>query len=72
MYIYIYNLYAILKTSKHYVLLVRQFHLVSSALLPLGHGLEPHILHRFLTFYADLIKWADGLTAWPSAVSRSA
>jgi hypothetical protein len=23
-------------------------------------------LHRFLTFYADLIKWADGLTGWPT------
>jgi hypothetical protein len=20
---------------------------------------------HFLTFYADLIKWADGLTGWP-------
>jgi hypothetical protein len=27
-----------------------------------GHGFEPHLLHRFLTFYADLIKLADGLT----------
>jgi hypothetical protein len=25
------------------------------------HGFEPHLLHRFLTFYADLIKWADRL-----------
>jgi hypothetical protein len=24
-----------------------------------------HLLHNFLTFYADLIKWADGLTGWP-------
>jgi hypothetical protein len=22
-----------------------------------GHGFEPHLLHHFLTFYADLIKW---------------
>jgi hypothetical protein len=26
----------------------------------------------FLTFYADLIKWADGLTGWPDTVSRPA
>jgi hypothetical protein len=25
-------------------------------------GLNPHLLHRFLTFYADLIKWTDRLT----------
>jgi hypothetical protein len=31
-----------------------------------------HLLHRFLTFYADLIKWIDGLTGWPDTVSRSA
>ena len=70
MYIHIYNLYSILKTSEHDVLLVRQLHTVSPALLPLGHGFEPDLLHRFLTFYADLIKWADGLTGQPDTVSR--
>jgi hypothetical protein len=34
---------------------------MSPALLPSGHELELHLLHRFLTFYADLIKWANGL-----------
>jgi hypothetical protein len=48
--------------------LVRQFHPVSPALLPSEHGFEPHLLHRFLTFYADLIKW----TGWPDRVSRPA
>jgi hypothetical protein len=38
--------------------MVRQLHLVSPALLSLG---RTHLLHHFLTFYADLIKWADGL-----------
>jgi hypothetical protein len=69
-YIPIYNLYSILKTSYHDVLLVRQFHPLSPALLPSGHGFESHLLHRFLTFYADLIKWVDGLTGWPDTVSR--
>jgi hypothetical protein len=27
----------------------------------IGHGFEPQLLHLFLTFYDDLIKWADGL-----------
>jgi hypothetical protein len=65
-YIHIYNLYSILKTFEDDILLVRQLYLVSLAFLPSGHGFEPHILHRFLTFYADLIKWADGLTGWPA------
>jgi hypothetical protein len=60
-YTYIYNLYSILKTFEHDVLLVRQLYSVSLALLPSGHGFEPHLLHYFLTFYADLIKWVDGL-----------
>jgi hypothetical protein len=42
-------------------MLVRQFHPVSLALLPSEHGFEPHLLHYFLTFYADLIKWQSGL-----------
>jgi hypothetical protein len=46
------------------------FILVSPALLPSVHGFEPHLLHRFLTFYVDLIKWADGLTSWSGTVSR--
>jgi hypothetical protein len=29
---------------------------VSPVLLPSRHGFEPHLLHCFLTFYADLIK----------------
>jgi hypothetical protein len=66
------NVCSILKTFEHDVLLVRQLHPVSSALLPSGHGLEPHLLHRFLIFYVVLIKWADGLTGWPDTVSRLA
>jgi hypothetical protein len=61
-YIHIYNLYSILKTSEYDVLLVRQLYLVSFALLPSEHGFKPQLPHCFLTFYADLIKWADGLT----------
>jgi hypothetical protein len=72
MYMHIYNLYSILKTSEHDVLLIRQLYLVSLALLPSGHEFKPHILHRFLTFYADLIKWADVLMGWPGTVSRPA
>jgi hypothetical protein len=70
MYIHIYNLYSILKTLGHDVPLVRQLHPVSSALLPSGRGFEPHLLHRFLTFYADLTKWPDGLMGRPDTVSR--
>jgi hypothetical protein len=40
-------------------------------LLPLGHGLKPHILHHFLIFYADLIKWIDVLMGWPDTVSMT-
>jgi hypothetical protein len=69
-YIHIYNLYSTLKTSEHDVLLVRQLHPVFPALLLSRHGFKPHLLHRFLIFYADLIKWADGLTGWPGIVSR--
>jgi hypothetical protein len=50
--------------------MIRQLHPVSPALLQLEHGFEPHLLHRFLTFYADLIKWANGLMGWPDTVSR--
>jgi hypothetical protein len=71
-YIHIDNLYLILKTFEHDVLLVRQLHLVSPALLPSGHVFESHLLLCFLTFYADLIKCADGLTGWPGTVSRPA
>jgi hypothetical protein len=42
-----YNLYLILKTIDHEVLLVRRLHLVSLALLPLGLRFEPHVLHHF-------------------------
>jgi hypothetical protein len=67
-----YNLYSILKTPEHDVLLIRRLHLVSSALLPSGRGFKPHLLHRFLTFYADLTKWPDGLMGRPDTVSRLA
>jgi hypothetical protein len=43
--VYIYNLYSILKTIEHDVLLVRQLHLVFSALVPSGHGFESHLMH---------------------------
>jgi hypothetical protein len=33
---------------------------------------KPQLLHRFLIFYADWIKWIDGLTGWPNTVSRPA
>jgi hypothetical protein len=56
-----YNLYSIFKTFEHDVLLARQFHTVSLVLFPSGHGFEPHLLHHFLTFYTDLIKWDYGL-----------
>jgi hypothetical protein len=45
-----------LKTSEHNVLLVRQLHPVYPILHPSGHEFEPHLLHCFLIFYADLIK----------------
>jgi hypothetical protein len=50
-----YNLYSILQTLEHDVLLVRQLRLVSPTLLPSRCGFKPHLLHRFLTFYAELI-----------------
>jgi hypothetical protein len=37
-----------------------------------GHGFEPHLLHCFLTFYTDLIKWVDGIMGWPGTVSGPA
>jgi hypothetical protein len=42
-----YNLYSILKTSDHDILLVRYLHLVSPVLLPSEHGLEPHLCTVF-------------------------
>jgi hypothetical protein len=42
-----YNIYSILKTLDYDVLLVIRLHSVSPALLPLGFGFEPHLLHRF-------------------------
>jgi hypothetical protein len=69
-YLHMYSLYSILKTPDHDVLLVRRLHPVSPALLPLGRGFEPHLLHHFLTFYADLTKWSNGLTGRPNTVSR--
>jgi hypothetical protein len=38
-----YNLYSILKTTEHDVLLVRR-HIVSPALLPLGREFEPELI----------------------------
>ena len=64
--------YSILKTPEHDVLMVRRLHPMSSALLPSGRGFKPHLLHRFLTFYADLTKWSDGLTGWPGTVRAAA
>jgi hypothetical protein len=60
-----YNLYSILKTPRHEVLLVRRLHPVSPTLLPSVCGFKPHILHHFLTFYVDLTKWPDGLMSRP-------
>jgi hypothetical protein len=61
-----------IEKPEHDVLLIRWLHPMSSALLPTGRGLEPHLLHHFLTFYADLIKWTDDLMGWPDTVSRPA
>jgi hypothetical protein len=36
-----YNLYSLLKTPKHDVLLVRRLHPMSAALLPSGCGFKP-------------------------------
>jgi hypothetical protein len=36
-----------------------------------GIGSNPHLLHRFLTFYTDLIKWANMLTSWPGTVGMT-
>jgi hypothetical protein len=69
-YIHKCNLYYILKTPEHDVLLIRRLHPVSPALLPLERGFEPRVLHRFLIFYANLTKWPDGLTGQPDMVSR--
>jgi hypothetical protein len=33
---------------------------------------KPHLLHRFLIFYADLTKWPDGLTDRAGTVNRPA
>jgi hypothetical protein len=51
-----YNLYSILKTHEYDVLLVRWLHPVYLTLLPSGRGFDPHLMHCFLTFYADLTK----------------
>jgi hypothetical protein len=43
-----YNLYSILKTLEHGVILVKRLHPLSPALLSLlGRRFEPHLLHRF-------------------------
>jgi hypothetical protein len=56
MYMHMYNLYSILKTPEHDVLLVRRLHPVSPALLSSERGFKPHLLHHFLTFYTNLTK----------------
>jgi hypothetical protein len=45
-----YNLYSILKTHEHNVLLVNQLHLVSPALLPTGRGFDPTFCIAFFNF----------------------
>jgi hypothetical protein len=45
-----YNLYSILKTPEHDVLLVGQIRPMSPTLLPLGCGFKPQLLYCFLTF----------------------
>jgi hypothetical protein len=47
MYIHIYNLYSILKTFDHDVLLVKQLHLLSLVFLSSRHRFKPHLLHYF-------------------------
>jgi hypothetical protein len=54
-----YNLYLILKTHEHDVLLVRWLHLVSPILFPLW--VQTPSPTSFLIFYADLTKCSDGL-----------
>jgi hypothetical protein len=47
----------------------------TECLLPFFHrgmGSQTQPLTPFLTFYADLIKWVDGLTGWSSTVSSAA
>jgi hypothetical protein len=47
----------------------------TQCLLPFFHqrmGSNPISCTVFLIFYADLIKWIDGLTDWPDTVSRPA
>ena len=46
-----YNLYSILKTIDHDVLLVRRLHLVSPALLPLGLKFEHRLLYYFFKYF---------------------
>ena len=36
-----------------------------------GMGSNPIFYTVFLIFYADLIKWADGITGYPDTVSRT-
>jgi hypothetical protein len=60
-----------LKILEHGVFLVKWLHSVSPALRSSGCRFEPHLLHHFLTFYADLTKLTDDLTAQPGP-TRSA
>jgi hypothetical protein len=61
-----YNLYSILKILEYDVLLVRWFHLVPLALLPLlGCGFKPHLLHCFFqnfTQFNQMARQANGPT----------
>jgi hypothetical protein len=40
------------------------------ALVSSGHEFEPHLMHRFLTFYVDLIKWTHRLTRHSQQTSQ--
>jgi hypothetical protein len=68
MYIHIYNLNSIFKTSDHDVLLIRQLHPVSLALLPSEYG----FLRCFLIFYADQMgRRANELTRYSQQVDMT-
>jgi hypothetical protein len=58
--IYMYNLYSILKTIYHDVLLVRRLHLVSPALLPSGLGFEQEVVGSQEQLHCH--HSADGMT----------
>jgi hypothetical protein len=71
-YIHMYNLYSILKTHEHDALLIRRVDLVFPTLLCIRAWVRTLPLAPFLTFYADLTKWSEGLTGQHGTVIRSA